>query len=83
MEKYGQLWPKIRAAMARLGKYCTGGYGQIGVKLVALSAKHYTILRLYHLRKVFAIWCLLVALSGKKTLNGKILPLSVFYHLVS
>ena len=36
----------FRAAMAGLGKYCTGGYGLIGVyrvKLVVLSGKHYTI----------------------------------------
>ena len=36
----------FQAAMAGLGKYCTGGYGRIGVyrvKLVALSGKYYTI----------------------------------------
>ena len=36
----------FRATVAGFGKYCTGGYGQIGVyrvKLVALSGKHNTI----------------------------------------
>ena len=48
----GKMWKNMAkrsffwAAMAGLGKYCTGGYGRIGVyrvKLVALSGKHYTI----------------------------------------
>ena len=34
MEKYGKIWKNqlfFRADMAGLGKYCTGGYGRIGV----------------------------------------------------
>ena len=31
LEKCGKIWKKGRVAMARLGKYCMGGYGRIGV----------------------------------------------------
>ena len=42
MEKFGKIWKNMEkrpfswAAMAGLGKYCMGGYGQIGVYRVKL-----------------------------------------------
>ena len=40
LEKCGfilEKWPFFRADMAGLGKYCTGGYGRIGVYRVKVT----------------------------------------------
>ena len=46
LEKCGHFWKK-RADMARLGKYCTGGYGRIGVYRVSVELFMFDHLQYY------------------------------------
>ena len=46
LEKCGKIWknqPFFQADMAGLGKYCIGGYGQIGVYRVNVYLYGYSI----------------------------------------